>query len=192
MLIVVRHGRTPANAEGRLLGRLDPDLDEVGVEQARAVAEWIGPVDRVITSPLARARQTAAAFAVEAEVDERWIELDYGELDGRLVGEITPAVWERLRDDADWTPEGGESLRDLHSRVVLACEELVAIAADLDVVVVTHVSPIKSVLAWTLGGATGVPGVPLRTRVGQPSITKVGFGPAGPVLHGFNLAPPVG
>jgi broad specificity phosphatase PhoE len=188
MLIVVRHGRTTANAEGRLQGRLDLGLDETGVEQARAVAAWIGRVDRVVTSPLARARETAEAFGVDVEVDERWIELDYGELDGKLMEEISPAVWDRLRTDPDWTPEGGESLTALHGRVVAACEELAAMAATADVVVVTHVSPIKSVLSWTLGGA---PGVPLRTRVTQPSVTRVGFGPAGPVLHGFNLAPPV-
>lgn len=186
MLIIVRHGRTPANAEGRLLGHLDPDLDSEGIMQAKAVAEWVGPVDRVISSPLIRSRRTAEAFGAEVEVDGRWIELDYGELDGMRVADVPAPVWERLRSDPDWTPEGGESLRELQRRVFAACDELLATAAELDVVVVTHVSPIKAALSWVLGGA---PGVAYRTRVGQPSISRVALGPAGPVLHAFNEAP---
>ena len=52
MLFVVRHGRTAANASGLLLGRLDPDLDELGVRQATAAAAALGSVDRVVSSPL--------------------------------------------------------------------------------------------------------------------------------------------
>lgn len=192
MLIVVRHGRTPANAEGRILGRLDPDLDETGETQARVVAEWIGPVDRVITSPLLRARRTADAFANsisgEVEVDERWIELDYGELDGLRVGEVPAPTWENLRGDPRWSPPGGESLAALHQRVADALDELLVTARELDVVVVTHVSPIKAVLSWALGADHGVA---FRARVAQPSITRLEMGPAGPVLHGFNEAPPL-
>jgi broad specificity phosphatase PhoE len=186
MLIVVRHGRTTANAEGRLLGRLDPDLDDEGVAQARAVAEWIGPVDRVVTSPLVRARRTADAFGVDVEVDERWIELDYGDIDGRPTSEVSVDVWAKLRTDPQWRPPGGESLSELNARVTAACDELSEAAIDLDIVVVTHVSPIKAVVSWSLGG---VAAVPWRTRVGQPSITRVSVGPSGPVLHAFNEVP---
>lgn len=186
MLIVVRHGRTTANAEGRLLGRLDPDLDDEGVAQAAAVATWIGRVDRVVSSPLVRARRTAEAFGLSVEVDERWIELDYGEIDGQPTSEVSPDVWAKLRSDPHWRPPGGESLSELHARVAAACEALLADAAERDVVVVTHVSPIKAVVSWALGG---VAAVPWRTRVGQPSITRVSVGPAGPVLHAFNEAP---
>jgi broad specificity phosphatase PhoE len=186
MLIVVRHGRTTANAEGRLLGRLDPDLDDEGVAQAKAVAAWIGPVERVISSPLVRALRTAEAFGVQPELDERWIELDYGDIDGRPTSEVSPEVWAGLRSDPQWRPPGGESLAELNARVTAACDELLDVAAQVDVVVVTHVSPIKSVVSWALGG---VAAVPWRTRVGQPSITRVSVGPAGPVLHAFNEAP---
>jgi broad specificity phosphatase PhoE len=186
MLIVIRHGRTTANAEGRLLGRLDPDLDDEGVAQAKAVAEWIGPVERVVTSPLVRAVRTAEAFGLGPEIDERWIELDYGGYDGWPVGEVPSRVWDQLRTDPEWAPPGGESLAALHRRVVEACEELVDSAAKANVVVVTHVSPIKAVVSWALGG---VPATPWRTRVGQPSITRIAVGPGGPVLQGFNEAP---
>ena len=186
MLIVVRHGRTTANAEGRLLGRLDPDLDDEGRAQAKAVADWIGPVDRVVSSPLVRALRTAEAFGVEPEVDERWIELDYGEIDGRRSSEVSAEVWAKLRTDPHWRPPGGESLAELEVRVAEACHDLLTVAAELDVVVVTHVSPIKSVVSWALGGVFEVP---WRTRVGQPSITRVSVGPSGPVLQSFNEAP---
>ncbi|HAZ55902.1 MAG TPA: hypothetical protein DCY78_01570, partial [Acidimicrobiaceae bacterium] len=72
MLFVVRHGRTAANASGLLLGRLDPDLDELGVRQATAAAAALGSVDRVVSSPLLRTRHTAEAFGLEVEVDDRW------------------------------------------------------------------------------------------------------------------------
>ncbi len=109
---------------------------------------------RLLCSPLARARQTAAAFgdarSVAVEVDERWIELDYGTLDGRPVDSVAPDVWERWRRDPDYSPGGAESLHDLGARVREACEALADSAAEGVVVVVTHVSPVKAALAWAL------------------------------------------
>ena len=130
MLIVVRHGRTTANREGRLLGRLDVDLDDHGRRQADAVAAAVGPVDRVITSPLARTRQTAEAWGVDVEVDERWIELDYGEFDGVPMRDIDGDVWARWRSDAHFAPPRGESLATLGERVRSACDELLDAAVD--------------------------------------------------------------
>jgi broad specificity phosphatase PhoE len=62
MLILLRHGRTKANAGGLLQGRIDLELDDLGQQQAQAAAAAIGKADRVIASPLVRAQQTAAAF----------------------------------------------------------------------------------------------------------------------------------
>ena len=98
MLHVIRHGRTEANAAGLLLGHLDPELDDVGKRQALAVARAVGPVDRVVSRPLLRTRRTAEAFTVRdgspVEVDERWIEMDYGEFDGRSLAEVSRETWE--------------------------------------------------------------------------------------------------
>ncbi|HAT16741.1 MAG TPA: histidine phosphatase family protein, partial [Gemmatimonadetes bacterium] len=77
MLYLVRHGRTEANASGLFLGRSDLALDGVGERQAAAVGSAIGPVDRVVSSPLRRAVQTAEAFDSPVVVDNRWIELDF-------------------------------------------------------------------------------------------------------------------
>ena len=123
VLIVVRHGRTEANASGLLLGRrLDPGLDELGRRQAAALAApWWRGADRVVCSPLRRTRETAAALGLPVEVDERWIELDYGALDGTPLAEVPADVWAAWRADIDFAPGGGESLASVGARVRAAC-----------------------------------------------------------------------
>jgi broad specificity phosphatase PhoE len=185
LLILVRHGRTAANASGVLLGRADPPLDDVGEVQAAALAASLPAPAVLVTSPLLRARQTAAAFGSVTTVDERWIELDYGDLDGQPLADLPGEIWDRWRTDVEFTPPGGESLLALGARVRAACEGLSAAAkdGDGDVVVVTHVSPIKAALAWALGVGEEVA---WRTFVAPASITRIGIGPRGPVLHSFN------
>src|SRR5688572_16996553 len=99
MIILVRHGQTDANAKGLLLGRADPPLNDLGRRQVKAVAEAIGVPAAVISSPLRRAHETAAAFGAPIEVDERWIELDYGRLDQMEQTSVAAAVWARWRAD---------------------------------------------------------------------------------------------
>lgn len=182
MLIVVRHGRTAANAQGLLLGRGDPPLDDEGRAQAAALGRALRP-DRVVASPLRRAYETAEAFGAAIDVDERWIELDYGEMEGIPTVEVPRETWAEWRADVCYHPEGGESLVELSDRVAQACEELVAEAAERDVVVVTHVSPVKAAVAWALGVGCEVS---WRTFVGPASITRIAVGPGGPSLHSFN------
>ena len=153
MLILVRHGRTALNAAGLLQGRVDADLDEVGKAQAEQIALALlpalrdGSIAKVVSSPLARARQTAAAMTDSIEIDERWIEVSYGEYEGVPMSEISPAVWKRWVDDPHFTPEGGESLHALGVRVSEACDELVDEMRTRDVVVVTHATPVKVAMA---------------------------------------------
>ncbi|MGH9136009.1 MAG: histidine phosphatase family protein [Acidimicrobiales bacterium] len=185
MIVLIRHGRTDANAAGRLLGRLDPPLDRVGEAQARELAAVVGPVSRVVSSPLLRARQTAALLApgVEVDVDERWIELDYGGLDGTAMAEVPADTWARWQADPAHVPAGGESLVDVGTRVRAACEELATEAAASDMAVVTHVSPIKAAVAWALGVGDEVA---WRLYVAPASITRIGVSARGPVLDSFN------
>lgn len=188
MLILVRHGQTAANASGLLLGRLDVELDERGREQAARLAAVVGrPGVRVVSSPLRRARDTAAAIAASAgttvEVDERWVEIDYGSHDGTPLSEVPAQLWARWREDPDFAPEGGESLAAVGRRVAAACEALAPGAAAGDVVVVSHVSPIKAAVVWALGTAT--PTV-WRMFVAVASVTRIAIGDRGPVLHSFN------
>lgn len=183
MLIVVRHGRTEQNRARRLLGRLDVDLDATGRAQAAALAARIGPVDRIVSSPLARTRQTAAAWDAPVEVDDRFIELDYGDLDGTPIERVPSETWRTWRADLDFAPPGGESIRALGERVRAACDDLRADAVDRDIVVVSHVSPIKAIVAWALGVSDDVA---WRLFVAPASITRIEISERGPSLHGFN------
>jgi broad specificity phosphatase PhoE len=191
VIVVVRHGRTDANARGLLLGRADPALDDEGRLQAARLAAALGPLEaaRVVTSPLARCRQTAEAIAaaspheVATDVDDAWIELDYGAFDGLGAGDVPPDTWAAWRADVTWTPEGGESLAALGARVRSACESLAEEARERDVVVVTHVSPVKAAVAWALGVGDEVA---WRMWVGPASISRIGFAGSSPSLRSFN------
>ena len=188
MLVLVRHGQTEANARGLLQGRVDLPLSELGRRQAAALAALVPADARVVTSPLRRAQETAAAFAGEAEVDERWVELEYGEFDGRPITDVPAETWAAWRADPHFAPPGGESLVTLGTRVRGACEELLDEVLRRDVVVVSHVSPIKAAIAWTLGVGDEVA---WRLFVQVASVTRVVVGPTGPSLHSFNEVAPV-
>ena len=198
MLILVRHGRTAANAGGLLQGRRDLPLDELGEQQAAAVAASLAArpdIERIVTSPLLRARQTAeaisAATGAPITVDEAWIELDYGAWDGTPLTAVPPAAWAEWRRDPAFAPPGGESLREVAARVEGAASSLLdglaASAASTStvgaVVVVSHVSPIKAAVCWALGGDEALT---WRLFLAPASVSRIGRGPAGPVLHGFN------
>ena len=88
-----------------------------------------------------------------------------------------------------FVPGGGESLAALGLRVRAACEELLEEARGRDVIVVSHVSPIKAALAWTLGAGDEAS---WRMFVQVASIARVGVGPWGPSLHSFNERPQLG
>jgi broad specificity phosphatase PhoE len=184
VIVVVRHGRTASNASGLLLGRADPPLDELGVRQAEALGRAVGRVDRVISSPLARTRATAAFLDGPLEIDDRWIELDYGEWDERPLSEVTPEQWAHWQSDSAWAPPGGESFDQLGERVRAALGDLTAsMSPDETVAVVTHVSPLKASVAWALG----VPDhVAWRLFVSPASITRIPTSRGRPVLAGFN------
>jgi alpha-ribazole phosphatase len=187
MLILVRHGRTAANAAGLLQGRLDQPLDEVGERQAVAVADLVrstvGAVDEVISSPLLRARQTAAAFGEPVTLDERWLELSYGEFEGVPHGDVPSEVWRSWRDDPHFVPEGGESLATLDVRVRTACDELVERSRNRNLVVVSHVSPMKAAVAWSLGVDLGIS---WRSHLSHASVCRIDIRSTGPVLLTFN------
>lgn len=191
MLILVRHGRTSANAAGLLQGRIDNELDEVGVQQASQIAAALSRTDqrpdRIISSPLMRARQTAQATAeltgLPISIDERWSELDYGEWDGIPISEVRASDWQRWRANTGFAPPGGESLAHLNDRVGAACDELSTTAAGGNIAVFTHVSPIKSAVRWTLGTSDEIS---WQLHVSQAQITRIGFRGHVPRLTSYN------
>ncbi len=189
MLILVRHGQVAANARGLLLGRADPPLTETGYRQARALAKALAPPIRVVSSPLLRARQTAAVLAGAREdcgavqVDERWIEMDYGELDGQPATALPEQTWRTWWQDPHFVPAGGESVAAVGIRVREACAELASDAACGDVVVVSHVSPIKAALAWALGVGDEVA---WRMYLVDAAVCRVDTSGSLPLLLAFN------
>lgn len=185
MLLLVRHGRTDLNASGLLQGRVDPPLDGTGRAQAAALAAVpvIAGAGRVVSSPLLRARHTAAALGPPVTVDDRWTELDYGAWDGRPFASVSPDEWARWREDPAWSPPGGESLSAVGVRVRLAVADLVDEAATTDVVVVSHVSPIKAAVAWVLGVGDEVA---WSIHLDPASLTRVSLRTGRPVVHSLN------
>lgn len=197
MLILVRHGQTDPNVQGLLLGRADPPLTEAGYRQACALAAALPRAERIVSSPLARARHTAAVLAgaakgvpdaPEVEVDARWIEMDYGELDGCPPSALGERSWQTWREDPDFVPAGGESLAAVCARVREACEELAEDAAQGNVVVVSHVSPIKAAVTWALG--VGVE-VAWRMFLADAAVCRIDTSGRVPLLLAFNDAGPV-
>jgi broad specificity phosphatase PhoE len=184
VLIVVRHGRTEANASGRLLGRQDPSLDDLGRRQAEALRAVVGGAARVVCSPLGRARQTADALGLPVTIDERWIELDYGVLDGTPMRDVPSDLWARWLRDLDFAPEGGESLATLGARVRAACEDLAEEAAEHDVVVVTHVSPLKAAVAWALDVSDEIT---WHLYAAPAAVTRISTSGPRRSLHAYNV-----
>jgi broad specificity phosphatase PhoE len=186
VLVLVRHGQSELNAAGCLAGRLDTPLTPLGRAQAArlgAALAAFGQPDRVVSSPLQRALQTAQAISATVTVDDRWIELDYGPYDGVPLRDVPAELWASWRRDVAWVPPGGESLVALGARVRAACDEIAADEENLTVVV-THVSPIKAAVAWALGVGDEVT---WRMFVSPASVTVIGTEDHRPLLRAFNV-----
>jgi probable phosphoglycerate mutase len=194
MLHLVRHGQSSANADGLLAGRIDVPLTELGRAQARAVVPLLGHVVEVRASSLERAQATAALVAPghEVQVDDHFIELDYGVADGQRNADLPASFWAGWIADLDFAPEGGESLRTLGERVRVGLEACFAVDGhgarrrDGDLVIVSHVAPIKAAVAWALGVDDAVV---WRMHLHNASVTTIGWGRGAPVLHRYNHVP---
>lgn len=198
MLVLARHGECVANTERLYVGRSESPLTERGERQAaRLAAVLVGDpglrLERIVTSPLGRAVRTAEVIAaalsargvpVEIEIDERFVELDYGELDGEPVADGRGAhPW---REDPQVPFPKGESLVEVAERVERACAELWASpgrAAGGAVLVVSHVLPIKLAVCWSLGIA---PAAVWRMTLAVASLTRITGGGSGPSLERYN------
>lgn len=158
--LLLRHGETPMSIEKRFSGRGDAELTERGEAQAAAAAKRLagGVVDAVVSSPLRRTMQTATILAdligLDVEVDDGLAETDFGEWEGSTFAEIAKRWPDELRtwlDDPTVAPPGGESLVATARRADGARERLAAAYPDRTIAVVTHVTPIKSLLREALG-----------------------------------------
>ncbi|MDQ6522491.1 histidine phosphatase family protein [Nocardioides sp. LHD-245] len=160
-IVLLRHGRTAWNAERRIQGQLDVELDAVGVEQAQAVAPLVAALDPVLvwSSDLARARLTAETVAKEAGLepsyDERLREFRLGDYQGLTHAELDardPAAFARFqRGEWDDIP-GAETTREVADRFAAAVTDLAAALGPGETgVAVSHGAATRSGLVAFLG-----------------------------------------
>ena len=150
--ILIRHGQTDWNVDGRYQGQADPPLNELGLEQAHVLAEELKSVrlDRLVTSPLKRALQTARIIAktlqIPLETDSRLMEIHQGDWQTRLRSDIERMYPELFRswEKEPWqtTPPGGESLRQVRERVYQAMDDIRSKWPNQVVGIVAHRIPI--------------------------------------------------
>jgi probable phosphoglycerate mutase len=159
-MLLLRHGATDHSPEHRFSGRNDLPLSAGGRAQAAAAASRLGH-DRdlvaVVTSPLPRARQTAEAVAAELdvplEVEDGLAEADFGRFEGLTAAEAEqrfPAEYVRWRASPEAAPPGGEAPAEVARRVRRARDAVLGRHADRAVVLVTHVTPIKTLVRLAL------------------------------------------
>lgn len=176
-LLLVRHGQSTWNATHRWQGRADPPLSPLGEAQARQAAAVLAHdgLEAVVTSPLRRARQTAATLAAELGLDpptvwEDLAERDVGDWTGLTRIEIEER-WPGALDPPRSDPPGGESSADFRRRVGGALDRALGRFAGRRVLVVAHGGviraveaasgvdrgPIPNLVAWWVRGAPGRP-----------------------------------
>jgi broad specificity phosphatase PhoE/ribonuclease HI len=165
-LLLLRHGQTELSVERRYSGRGNPALTELGRQQADAAAAYLrerGGIDAVVTSPLQRAYDTAAAAAkalgLEVTVDDDLIETDFGDWEGMTFGEANasdPALHGRWLKDTSVPPPGGESFDQVHARIRRARSRIISEYGGATVLVVSHVTPIKTMLRMALDAGSSI------------------------------------
>lgn len=157
ILVLIRHGRSVANAQGLLAGRrAGVGLDETGREQARQLAERLSsvPFAAVYRSPILRCAQTAElAGWPDAVVDDRLTECDYGTWTNRALADLArEPLWGRIMAEPSAVAfPGGESMAAMRGRVVDAAADICARHLDEDVVgLISHADPIKAIVSHFL------------------------------------------
>jgi probable phosphomutase (TIGR03848 family) len=198
-VILVRHGRTTANASGLLAGRADGvRLDEVGRDQAAATGNRLAvvPVVGVVSSPLERCRETAQfildrqAGTPHAPIDPDITECDYGQWQGRMLSDLaTEDLWPVVQSQPSAVIfPGGESMAAMQARSVAAIRRHdAAFEAEHGPgavwVAVSHGDIIKSILADALGMHLDLF---QRINVGPASVSIVRYGTSRPSVYATN------
>ncbi|MFF3375405.1 bifunctional RNase H/acid phosphatase [Streptomyces sp. NPDC002680] len=183
--VLLRHGETLLTPQKRFSGSggTDPSLSDVGRDQAERVAESLagrGTIEAIIASPLTRTRETAAAVAarlgLDVTIDDGLRETDFGAWEGLTFGEVR----ERYPDDMNaWlaSPKaeptgGGESFAATARRMAITRDKLIAAHAGRTVLLVTHVTPIKTLVRLALGAP---PESLFRMELSAASLSAVAY-----------------
>ena len=184
--LLLRHGQTELSVERRYSGRGNPALTDLGRRQADAAAQFLGNrggISAVITSPLQRAHDTADAAAkalgLDVTVDADLIETDFGGWEGLTFGEAAerdPALHKRGLRDTSVAPPDGESFDAAAERVGRARARIISEHPGETVLVVSHVTPIKTLLRMALDAG---PSVLYRMHLDLASLSIAEFYPDG-------------
>jgi probable phosphoglycerate mutase len=188
-LLLLRHGQTALSAERRFAGRGDIPLTDTGVRQARAAATRLaarGGIAAVLTSPLQRARRTAEAVAevtgAPLQADGDLTEADFGKWEGLTFAEAAaqwPDEMAAWLADADAPPPGGESFAAAAHRVLAALDRLLATYRHGTVVLVSHVTPIKTLACRAM---LAPPAALFRIHLDVASLCEIDWFDDGPAL----------
>jgi probable phosphoglycerate mutase len=204
-LVLVRHGvsdHTTRKLFSGGLGGANPPLNDEGRAQARATADWLAPLadtlDALVSSPVRRTRETAEILGerlgLEVELEPGVAEMEFGAWEGLTfaeVGERHPDELSRWLGDLDHAPGGGESFRTVERRVLEGRDRLLAAHPGSTVVVVSHVTPIKTLVAAALGAPLDAL---FRMELSPASVTVISYhadkdGAFRPSLRLFNARP---
>ena len=190
---LLRHGQTPMSVQKRYAGRTDAPLTEVGVQQAAAAAKRLASAGLgvIVTSPLRRTVQTAQAVAAvtgaAVVTDDGFRETDFGAWEGLTFAEVRerwPAEISAWLADPDVAPPGGESFTDVSARVTEALDRVLAARAGQTVLIVSHVTPIKMLVAAAL---LAPPAALYRMHLDVAALCEIDWYADGPaVLRSFN------
>jgi probable phosphoglycerate mutase len=162
---LLRHGQTEHTPERRFSGRNDLPLSRTGRAEAEAAAVRAGElgIEVIVASPLRRTRETAeavgTALGLPVQFDDDLVELDFGALEGLSADEARathPLATRRFWADVTVAAPGGESVADVSARVARARRRILTEHAGRTVLVVSHVTPIKLLLAAGLGAGDDV------------------------------------
>jgi ribonuclease H / adenosylcobalamin/alpha-ribazole phosphatase len=191
--VLLRHGQTPMSVQKRYSGRSDVPLTDVGVRQAAAAAKRLASagLDVIVTSPLRRAAATAqevaAATGAPVVTDEGFRETDFGAWEGLTFAEVRerwPAEITTWLADPEVAPPGGESFTDVSARVTAARSRVLAGREGQTVLIVSHVTPIKTLVAAAL---LAPPAALYRMHLDVAALSEIDWYADGPaVLRSFN------
>jgi len=191
--VLLRHGQTPMSVEKRYAGRSDAPLTDVGLQQAAAAAKRLASAGLgvIVTSPLLRAVQTAQEVATvtgaAVVTDDGFRETDFGAWEGLTFTEVRerwPAELATWLADPEAAPPGGESLTAVSARVLAALQRVLAARAGQTVLIVSHVTPIKTLVATAL---LAPPAAVFRMHLDVAALSEIDWYADGPaVLRSFN------
>ncbi|NII39402.1 putative phosphoglycerate mutase [Curtobacterium flaccumfaciens] len=191
-LVLVRHGETEWSKSGQHTGRTDIPLTENGVVQAERAARYLADRDfaLALSSPLARARETARIIGVDPELDEDLYEWDYGAYEGLTTPQIKVqrhGPWDLWTDGVPAGDTPGENAAEVRVRVERVINRARPVLAEgQDAIFVAHGHVLRALgAAWIrLAPQDGA-----VLKLGTATVSTLGYEHGRPVIDAWNITP---